>query len=214
MASNPVITDTDRSSIQERQLDLIDLILSRRSTSPKWLIEPGPTQAQIERMIAAAVAAPDHECLCPWRFLEISGVAREALADVFAEAKRLRSPGENPEEVERERERGRRAPVTLAVIARLRRDLEKVPVRDQYASVGAAIQNILLSAHAMGFGAKTLSGAKVNDPFICEALRVGPEEELVCFICMGTPADAPKERPRPSVAEHLTRWTGAGNKEK
>jgi len=211
MASKPVIENADLPSVQERQSDIIDLILSRRSTSPKWLIEPGPTRVQIERIIAAAVAAPDHERLRPWRFLEISGAAREALADVFAEAKRLRSPGECPEEIERERERGRRAPVTLAVIARLTRDLAKVPVRDQYASIGAAIQNILLSAHAMGFGAKALSGAKVNDPFVCEALGVGPEEELVCFICMGTPADTPKERPRPAVAEHLTKWTGASD---
>lgn len=162
-------------------------------------------------MIAAAVAAPDHECLRPWRFLEISGTAREALADVFAEAKRLRSPGGAAEEVERERARARRAPVTLAVIARLTRDLPKVPVREQYVSVGAAIQNILLSAHAMGFGAKTLSGAKVHDPYLCKALGIRPEEELLCFICLGTPSDAPKQRPRAAVADHLAKWTGASD---
>ena len=192
----------------EHPSEFIDLIASRRSVSPKWLGLPGPTSCEVEQMIEVAVTAPDHDNLRPWRFLEISGAARQKLGEVFAEAKQRRSPGGDPADVLREKERGRQAPATIAVIACPERDNPKVPVRDQYLSLGAAIQNILLCCHAMGYGAKTLSGAKVHDPYNCKALGVKPNEELLCFICIGTPQAPPKKRPRPSATEHLTRWTG------
>lgn len=187
---------------------LIELIAARCSVSPKWLGEPAPSADELKQMIAAAVTAPDHDGLRPWRFVLITGAARAKLGDVFAEAKRRRSPGGDPAEMERERERGAHAPATIAVISCLQRDNIKVPVRDQYVSLGAALQNILLACHAMGYGAKTLSGAKVNDAYNCEALGVKPEEELVCFVCIGTPKAPPKRRPRPEVRDHLTLWTG------
>jgi len=187
---------------------LSDVIGSRRSVSPKWLGEPGPAADEIEQMIGAAITAPDHDNLRPWRFVVIAGAGRDKLGDVFAEAKRRRSPGVDPSEVERERERGKQAPVTIAVIACPVRDNAKVPLRDQYVSLGAAVQNILLFCHGLGYGAKTLSGAKVNDAFNCKALGVKQDEELVCFICIGTPKAPPRKRPRPDVADHLTLWTG------
>ncbi len=187
---------------------LIELIAARRSISPKWLGQPAPAVHDIERMIAAAVTAPDHDGLRPWRFVAITGAAREKLGDVFAEAKKCRSPGGDPSDVERERERGSHAPATIAVIACPERDNIKVPVRDQYVSLGAALQNILLCCHAMGYGAKTLSGAKVNDPHNCKALGVKPDEELICFVCVGTAKAPPKRRPRPDASDHLTLWTG------
>ncbi|MFQ5625907.1 MAG: nitroreductase, partial [Methyloligellaceae bacterium] len=187
---------------------LIDLILSRRSVSPKWVGEPGPSPSDIKRIIGAAITAPDHDALCPWRFLAVSGPAREKLADVFAEAKRIRSPEAEAEDIERERERGRRAPLTLAIISRPVPDNLKVPVREQYASVGAVMQNILLCCHALGFGAKTLSGAKVHDALVRDALGLETGEELMAFICVGTPLAPLKERPRPLLEDHFTEWTG------
>ena len=191
---------------------LIDMILSRRSVSPKWQGQPEPTASEIKKMIGAAITAPDHDGLRPWRFLAIRGAVREKLADVFAEAKRIRSPEENDDEIEQERDRGRKAPLTLAVITCPVLDNLKVPVRDQYVSVGAAIQNILLTCHAMGFGAKTMSGVKVLDACVLNALGVKPDEELVAFICIGTPQAPPKKRPRPRVEDHFAEWTGEDSK--
>ena len=187
---------------------LVDLILSRRSVSPKWLGQPGPTSRDITLIISAAISAPDHDALCPWRFLAIRGPAREKLAEVFAEAKRIRSPEADEADIERERDRARQAPLTLAVIARPVLDNQKVPVREQYVSVGAAIQNILLGCHALGFGAKTLSGAKVHESCVLDALAIKPDEELIAFICIGTPQAPPKERPRPLIEQHFSEWGG------
>lgn len=45
------------------------LIVSRRNVSPKRLVAPGPNEAQLDSLFAAAAAAPDHGLLLPWRFV-------------------------------------------------------------------------------------------------------------------------------------------------
>ena len=208
MNDNDASTNLKAPHSASGSLELIDLIFSRRSVSPKWLRQPGPTPDDITLIISAAITAPDHDALCPWRFLAISGSARENLADVFAEAKRIRSPEADEADIERERNRARQAPLTLAVIARPVQGNLKVPVREQYASVGAAIQNILLACTALGFGAKTLSGAKVHETCVLDALGIEQGEELIAFICIGTPKAPPKERRRPLIEHHFAEWTG------
>lgn len=210
MITKPHDATRDTKAVWSRRCspELIDLIKSRCSVSPKWLGQPGPSPDDIKLIISAAITAPDHDALRPWRFLAISGSARDNLADVFAQAKRLRSPDAEDEDIERERSRARQAPLTLAIIFRPVRDNQKVPVPEQYVSLGAAIQNILLSCQALGFGAKTLSGAKVYEACVRDALGVKPDEELNSFICVGTPQAPRKERPRPLLKDHFTEWTG------
>lgn len=183
-------------------------ILGRRSVSPKRLHAPGPGRAEIELMVAAAAAAPDHCGLRPWRFLRIADDARGALADLFADAKRRRAPQAHPSELDRERERALRAPAMLAVVARLEQGHPRVPVHEQYVSAGAAIQNVLLAAAALGYGAMIVSGAKTRDTGLRRALRLDEAETLIGFICIGTPAGPAKVRARPEVSEILSEWNG------
>ena len=172
-------------------------------------MEPGPSSADIQALIAAAVTAPDHGGLRPWRFILIADEARPALGELFMAVKQRISPDAPVSEQERERERALRAPTLLAVVARLERNEPRVEVRDQYASVGAAIQNILLAAHAMGYGAIMLSGRKTRDRELVGALGLTGQEELFGFICLGTPSSSPKPKARPDVADHLTVWRGS-----
>ena len=60
---------------------------------------------EIVSMLRAAVAAPDHGRLRPWRFLHITDAGRDALGELFAEAKRRKDPGCSLAELERERDR-------------------------------------------------------------------------------------------------------------
>ncbi|MFN3612118.1 nitroreductase family protein [Tepidimonas sp.] len=83
-------------------------ITERRTVLPKRLVAPGPTPDQIEQLLAAAAAAPDHRQLVPWRFIEIPASARAMLGEVFAEALRERDPGALEEELARAREKAQR----------------------------------------------------------------------------------------------------------
>lgn len=185
----------------------LQTLIGRQSIAPKRLKAPGPTLDEIRTMIAAAVTAPDHRNLRPWRFILIADEAREALAELFHAAKARAHPGASSEELERERARAFNAPALLAVVACLRRDEPRVEERDQYASIGAAIQNVLLCAHAIGYGAIMLSGRKTRDSGLVRALGLAGQEELMGFVCIGTAAEMPR-KPRPAVGEHLSIWRG------
>ncbi len=200
--------DKMASDARETAQSFLKCLTGRRSVSPKRLAAPGPTQREIETMIAAAVTAPDHRQLRPWRFILIADEARAALSTLFQSAKSRASPDAGPAELERERERALRAPTLLAVVARLQRNEPRVEERDQYASVGAAIQNILLAAHVMGYGAMMLSGRKTRDQGLVSGLGLVGQEELLGFICLGTPSTPAPDKPRPKVADHLSIWRG------
>lgn len=187
---------------------VIAQILGRHSVSPKRLGPPGPSDEEIRLMIAAAVTAPDHAALRPWRFLLIAPEARERLGELFVEIKRRRSPDEPPALLARERDKALNGPALIAVIARITHGNPKVPESEQYISVGAAVANLLLAASALGYGGILLSGEKVRNPLLREAFDLGADEELVGFVTVGTPSAPQPARPRPDPARHLAVWSG------
>ena len=77
-------------------------------------------------------------------------------------------------------------------------------------SAGAAAQNLLLAAHAMGYVANWLTGAAASLPGIADALGV-PGGRMAGYFFLGTASRPLDERPRPSLADVVLRWPqGAG----
>ncbi len=67
--------------------------------------------------------------------------------------------------------------------------------------------NFLNAAHALGFGGKMLSGAKVRHPTVQQAF-CGPGETLVGWIALGTPQKSPSRGgSKPRVDDVLTDWS-------
>lgn len=191
-------------------------ITSRHSVSPKRLVEPGPSREQLEKMIEAATCAPDHGLLRPWRFVSFDARARPALADVFEAALLERKADADDEERRRARDKAGRAPGLLGIIVRLDGDeakqgdpfRERVICDDQYASAGAALQNILLMAHSMGFAARATSGRAVRTAAFRTALGLADNEQFLCFVAIGTPKGPGKINPRPEAGDLLVHWQG------
>ena len=185
---------------------VIEAIMTRHSVSPKRLIEPGPDKAQLLDMINAAAAAPDHGKLRPWRFIEFPAKSRGDLGQVFEDALLERLPKADPEAKSRAREKASRAPLLLGLVMRLNRTAEVPHLDDQIASGGAALQNLLLAAHAMGFGARALSGQAVRTAAFRSALGLADDETFLCFIAIGTAQSAPRQNERPDAEMLLSQW--------
>ena len=134
------------------------LIASRQNVSPKRLVDPGPSAEQLDALLSLAAAAPDHGLLLPWRFILVPAAQRQDLAEVFALALIDRDPGATLQQIESAREKAHRAPLLLVAIACLGPREPDTPPLERMVSMGAAIQNLLLGAHAMGFGAGLTSG--------------------------------------------------------
>jgi nitroreductase len=180
-------------------------LLTRQSVGIKHLIEPGPDDAALRSMADAALHAPDHAGLVPFRFALVRGAARERLATLFQQV--AIDAGKSEETVRFERERALRAPVTAAVIARIDLGHPIVPAHEQWACVGGAITNFLNAAHALGYGGKMLSGAKARHPTVQQAF-CGPGETLIGWIALGTPASSPSRAPaKPRAGDVLRDWT-------
>ncbi|MEO6278823.1 nitroreductase [Roseateles sp.] len=182
----------------------LDALLTRYSVGPKHLAEPGPDDAQLALMVQAALRAPDHAELVPYRFKLVRGLAKQAMAELFADAARAAGKGE--EGAALDAERALRPPVTVAVVARIDLGHPLVPAHEQWAAVGGAVANFLTAAHALGFGGKMLSGAKVRNAAIATAF-CEPGETLVGWIALGTPARKPTGPSRkPGPGQVLIDW--------
>ena len=183
---------------------LLQALLDRYSVGPKHLVEPGPGDEQLALMTAAALRAPDHAELVPYRFKLVRGDARTAMAALFAGA--AREAGKGEEGAALDAERALRPPVTVAVVARIDLGHPLVPAHEQWAAVGGAIANFLMAAHLQGFGGKMLSGAKVRNAAIAAAF-CEPGETLVGWIALGTPGRKPAGPSRkPAPGQVLIDW--------
>lgn len=184
--------------------DALQALLTRYSVGPKYLIEPGPSDEQLALMAAAALRAPDHAELVPYRFKLVRGAAKEGMAALFADAARAGGKGE--EGAAMDAERALRPPMTVAVVARIDLGHPQVPQHEQWAAVGGAISNFLMAAHLLGFGGKMLSGAKVRNPAVAAAF-CEPGETLLGWIALGTPQRKPGGAARkPAPAQVLVDW--------
>jgi nitroreductase len=197
-----------RCSVEEVAMEALEAVLTRQSVPPTFLREPAPDDAALERILAAGACAPDHGRLRPWRFIVIRGRARERLGEVFVEALSKRQPDAPEAAIEQERSRPLRAPLLIAVAAMVARQHPKIPEIEQILSTAAAAQNILLAAHAQGFGAKWLTGANAYDEHVQRALGLGPDDRLLGFIHVGTVDGAPPAVPHADAHEHTVEWQG------
>lgn len=162
----------------------LERLLTRYSVGPKHLVAPAPTQEQFWLAALAALRAPDHEKLVPFRFAVVPEEDRPRLAELFEDS--ARREGKTGEDVAVERDRAMRAPALVACIARIDPDHPRVPVHEQWIAVGGALSNFLSALHVMGYGAKMLSGRKARDAAIAASF-CGSGEMLVGWIAAGTP---------------------------
>lgn len=174
--------DADRDAFDAART----LIASRGNVSPRHLVAPGPSPAQFEALMALAAAAPDHGLLNPWRFIVVPAAQRHRLAEVFALALIDRDPGATLQQIESAREKAYRAPLLMVAVARLGPREPDVPRLERMISMGAAVQNLLLGAHAMGFGAGLTSGQAMKSRRMHELCGLAHEEWAVCCINIGT----------------------------
>jgi nitroreductase len=176
---------------------------ARRSVPSRLLGEPGPTPAQLLRMLASAVRVPDHGKLVPWRFVRIEGEARRGLGEFLAARSRERDPHAPDAAVEKDRLRFSFAPTVVAVVSKPIPG-HKVPEVEQLLSGGCVCFALLQAAQALGFGAQWLTGWPAYDPAVRARLGIAGDERILGFIHIGTAGEAAPERLRPDPASLLT----------
>jgi len=185
---------------------MLETLEARTSMPAIQLVEPAPTQAQLERILQVGLTAPDHASMRPWRFITIQGDARNKLGDVFADAALKNDPTMPAEKVARVRQKPLRSPLIVVIVATITADHPKTPEIEQILSAGAAATLIQLAATASGFGSIWLSGPNTYLKEVKDALGVAATDHIIGFIYMGTPAKPAVTKPRPQLADHVSEW--------
>jgi nitroreductase len=174
--------------------------LHTRTAAPR-LEEPAPGDAALDQILRAGLRAPDHGMLRPWRFLVVEGQARQKLGQLFADALQPKTP----EEADKLRNSPLRAPLIIVAIATVK-EHPKVPALEQIESCAAAVQNMSLATHALGFGSIWRTGAPAYDPRVKSALGLKETDAIVGYLYVGTPTT--RERPAPvhDVGAFVEHW--------
>jgi nitroreductase len=184
-------------------MDVNEAITSRRSV--RQFTDRAISRAEIERILDAAVQAPNHRLTQPWRFHVLGPEARRAYAEVLGarKAKKVEDPEAARAVVEKVIASAAALPAQIAVAMTL---AENPEIREEdYAATMMAVQNMLLTARAMGLGTHLKTGAVTEDPRARAAAGVPEGERLVALIDLGEPAESPESKPRRPATE-VTAW--------
>ncbi len=174
--------------------------LHTRKASPK-LVEPAPSEEELKQIYQAALRAPDHAMLRPWRYLVVKGEARNKLGELFVEAihpdteekrtKLLNAP--------------LRAPMIIIAVATIT-EHPKVPAVEQIASSAAAVQNMSLAAHALGYASIWRTGAVAFSNAVKEKLGLNHSDEIVGLLYLGSSPYENLPVPEISIDDYFEDW--------
>lgn len=178
--------------------------LQARNSAPK-LTDPGPGEAELQAMYEAALRAPDHAWLRPWRFITISGERRRDFGKVLESCLVRRKPDADEAARSKARNAALRAPVLIVSVVCLS-EHPKVPPIEQRLSAGCATHALLLAAEAQGFAGIWRTGDAAFDRNVMAALGLEDHEEIIGFVYIGTRDGSAKTLPQLSQASFVSQW--------
>lgn len=190
-------------------MDVLEAIHSRRSVGR--MMQEEPPRELIEKLLDAAVQAPNHHVTLPWRFFVMTGEARNRFGEAVAESLRPKLADLDEEKREAiladERRKPLRSPVLIAVGVRHDPEIKATPVEDLQAC-SAAIQNLLLAAEALGLAAIWRTGSGAYSDHVKAHFGLAPEDEIAGFVYVGYPNTEFKAMmpPRQRSYAELTKW--------
>jgi F420 biosynthesis protein FbiB-like protein len=190
-------------------MDTLEAIAARRSVRHFKDI-PIPDNA-LRKILKAATQAPSGKNRQPWRFIVVTGDKRREMVHVMRDGiAKAKARGEGLGSAEASARIMEQAPVTIFVfnphgnhpylahsIGEMFDDLVNVQ------SIGAAIQNLLLAAQALGIGSLWICDVFYAYDELCAWL--GEQCEMIAAVSLGYPDEQPAARPRRPVST-VARW--------
>lgn len=184
---------------------LLRAILDRKSIHPKMVSAPAPSREHLELIFRAAMAAPDHKALSPWHFVIIEGEDLQQFGELLAAGHKEREPDASEKSLAKSAAKALRAPMIIAVCLDYK-EHPKVPHIEQVLTCGCAMQQMLLAAEALGYGASVLSGLNMYGSAVHEGLGLSDTQEVLGLFYIGTPDKDMPIKPRHEPWQYVRRW--------
>lgn len=178
-------------------------MLERNSTPT--LSAPAPNGRVLESIFQAALRAPDHGKLRPWRYLTIEGGALIKLGGLFADSLKTGDPSITIEQENKFRKMPLRAPMIIVAIASVQAQ-HKIPEIEQTVSLGVGVGYLLLALQAEGFGGMWRTGPLAYNKGVHKGLGLADSEQIVGFLYVGTPEGKTKAIPQNTTSDFVASW--------
>jgi nitroreductase len=163
-------------------MDVLEAIHGRLSAGK---MQPEPISRDlIETLLDAAVQAPNHYKVRPWRFVVLIGDGRKRLGILMADILHQRFPDLKADAMDKERVKPLRSPVVIAVGVDKPAESRVIEV-ENICAAAAACENILLAAHALGLVAHWRTGDAAYDPQVKKLLGFSEDQNLIAFLYIG-----------------------------
>ncbi|RZJ04232.1 MAG: nitroreductase [Brevundimonas sp.] len=179
----------------------LDRLARRRSAPAQALAGPGPSEAEIDRILHLGARTPDHGKLFPWRFIVLGPRSRADLARALAP---LADGQPSPDKARAVLAKLTPAPVSIVVVSTLVPS-PKVPAWEQQLSAGAVCMNLEHAANGLGYSASWITDWYSYDVDAKALYGVSADDQVAGFIHIGTLAEPPLERPRPDLSLKVER---------
>jgi nitroreductase len=182
-------------------MDVFETIYGRLSCN---VFRPDPVPRDvIEALLSAAAQAPNHYHERPWRFIVFTGDGRRQLGEALSDSARRCYP-ETPEAVlANERLHPLKVPLIIAVGSDWPHHEHLMEI-ENICAVAAAVQNLLLAAHALGLASHWKNGPD-NDPVFKRFLGLDAKQHLIAVVHLGYPLAPLCATTRPGFADR-TLW--------
>lgn len=186
--------------------EVVELIKDRRSIRPELYSDRKVHKEIVASVLNSAIWAPTHGMNQPWRFKVFMGDGLKRLGEVLPGMYRDLTPSAKykPEKEEKLRKRCEQVSVITALV--VQKDLSgRIPVQEEVAAMGCAVQNMMLHCTAYGLGSFWSSPKFVYSSEMAEFLDLEEGQQCVGLFYMGYPnADWPTSHRRP--IEYVTEW--------
>ncbi len=187
-----------------KELEVLEALLQRVST-PR--VTGDVDEADLDTILQAALRAPDHGQLRPWKFLVVRGPSRERLGALFARARLTEDPDISAVDLEKVKRKPMRAPVIVIAVATVSPH-PGVPEVEQIVSTGAAVQNMLLAAFSMGIGGMWRTGSMAYSEIVRDGLGLGENDRIVGFLYLGQVQGKTRTPGKLDIRKFVTEWKG------
>jgi nitroreductase len=180
-----------------------DAIHQRRSI--RKFTDRAVERGEIERMLEAAVLAPNHRLTQPWRFYVLGPESRRAYGAALGDRKARKVEDPEAAALVREKVAGEHAALPGMIVVAMVQNADPEIREEDYAAVMMAVQNLSLEAADLGLGTHIKSGAVMDDPAARIAAGVADGERIVAVVNVGEPAEVPAPKDRAPAAT-FTHW--------
>lgn len=184
--------------------DFLRTLYTRRSV--KFVQAPGPSEDELDLILRAAVCAPDHGAVRPWRFRLVRGADIPRLVELGIRAGESAGTPLPEHKIRTARQWLARVPLVITVGC-APDPRGRIREQESLLSVGAAVMNMLDAAHSLGYCGFWSTGMGTYLDGVGEALGYDPlDMRFMGWLSIGTPIEPPPVRERPDYRGFVSEW--------